>query len=41
VGCGRIGVSDEAQRWDEMRKEAMQKGGVKEVLKTRDDKYEK
>jgi enoyl-CoA hydratase len=34
-------VSDEAKRWDEMRAQAMKAGGVKEVLKTRDDKYKK
>ena len=34
-------VSDEAKRWDEMRAQAMQAGGVKEVLKTRDDQYKK
>jgi enoyl-CoA hydratase len=34
-------VSDEAKRWDEMRAQAMQAGGLKEVLKTRDDKYKK
>lgn len=34
-------ISDEAKRWDEMKAQAMQAGGVKEVLKTRDDKYKK
>jgi hypothetical protein len=34
-------VSDEAKKWDEMKAQAKQKGGLKEVLKIRDSKYKK
>ncbi|MBI4302933.1 MAG: enoyl-CoA hydratase [Chloroflexi bacterium] len=33
-------ASDEAKRWQEERAKAMGKGGVKEVLKARDDKFQ-
>lgn len=34
-------VSDEAKKWDETRAKALKEGGVKEVLKARDEKFKK
>ena len=34
-------VSDEAKKWDETGARALREGGVKELLKTRDDKFKK